>query len=62
VIVQANSDIASGECPDNRPTLPDNNPDQVCTSPATRIFVALSEALGYPFPPEIEAWLHGATG
>ena len=61
VIVQANSDIASGDCPD-LPTLPDNNPDQVCTSPATRIFVALSEALGHPFPPQIEAWLHGATG
>ena len=62
VIVQANSDIASGDCPDALPTLPDNNPDLVCTSPATRIFVALSDALGYPFPPEIEAWLHGATG
>ena len=61
VIVQVNSDIASGDCPD-LPTLPDNNPDQVCTSPATRIFVGLSEALGHPFPADIYAWLHGVTG
>ena len=50
VIVQANSDIASGDCPES-PTLTDDPRDTVCSSPATRIFVALSKALGHPFTP-----------
>jgi D-alanyl-D-alanine carboxypeptidase len=50
VIVQANSDIASGNCPQS-PTLDDNPGDLVCASPATRIFVALSRALGHTFTP-----------
>jgi D-alanyl-D-alanine carboxypeptidase len=50
VIVQANSDIASGSCPDS-PTLTDDARASVCSSPATRVFVGLSTALGHPFTP-----------
>jgi D-alanyl-D-alanine carboxypeptidase len=49
IIVQVNSDIASGDCPDD-PTLVDDPGEAVCSSPATRMFVALSTALGHPFP------------
>jgi len=50
VIVQVNSDIASGDCPES-PTLTDDPRTETCSSPATRMFVALSEALGHPFTP-----------
>jgi D-alanyl-D-alanine carboxypeptidase len=50
VVVQANSDIASGSCPDS-PTLTDDARASVCSSPATRVFVGLSVALGHPFTP-----------
>ena len=50
VIVQANSDIASGNCPES-PILTDDPRDTACSSPATRIFVALSTALGHTFTP-----------
>jgi D-alanyl-D-alanine carboxypeptidase len=50
VVVQANSDIASGSCPDS-PTLTDDARQSVCSSPATRVFVGLSKALGHPFSP-----------
>ncbi len=50
VVVMVNSDIASGACPQS-PTLPGNPADLPCASPATRIFVGLSEALGHPFAP-----------
>ena len=50
VIVQTNSDIASGDCPQS-PTLTDDPRDAVCASPATRMFVALSTVLGHPFTP-----------
>lgn len=49
VAVQTNSDIASGDCPADRPTLSDNYTEVACSSPATRIFHAVSEALGHPF-------------
>jgi D-alanyl-D-alanine carboxypeptidase len=49
IIVQVNSDIASGDCVD-KPTLVDDPGQAVCSSPATRMFVALSTALGNPFP------------
>lgn len=49
VVVQTNSDIASGDCPADTPTLPDNSKELACSSPATRIFVALTQALGHPF-------------
>jgi D-alanyl-D-alanine carboxypeptidase len=48
VVVQVNSDIASGSCEES-PTLTDDPRDRVCSSPATRIFVALSTALGHTF-------------
>ena len=50
VIVQANSDIASGDCPES-PTLSDDPGTLVCSAPATRMFVALSTALGHTFVP-----------
>lgn len=50
VIVLANSDIASGDCPES-PTLSDDPRDLICSSPATRIFVGLSKALGHAFQP-----------
>jgi D-alanyl-D-alanine carboxypeptidase len=54
VIVQTNSDIASGNCPES-PTLNDNAWDLPCSAPATRIFVAISTALGHTFtPPPIQ--------
>jgi D-alanyl-D-alanine carboxypeptidase len=48
VAVQTNSDIASGDCQET-PTLTDDPHDTVCSSPAKRVFVAISEALGQPF-------------
>jgi D-alanyl-D-alanine carboxypeptidase len=48
IIVQVNSDISSGNCPDD-PTLIDDPGEAVCSSPATRMFVALADALGHPF-------------
>ncbi len=48
VAVQANSDIPSGECKD-QPTLPDNDKALTCSSPATRVFLALTVALGHPY-------------
>jgi D-alanyl-D-alanine carboxypeptidase len=50
VVVQTNSDIPSGNCPVS-PVLTDDPRDIVCSSPATRIFVALSTALGHTFTP-----------
>lgn len=49
VAVQTNSDIASGDCPTDTPTLTDNSTELACSSPATRIFHAVAEALGHPF-------------
>jgi D-alanyl-D-alanine carboxypeptidase len=48
VVVQTNSDIASGDCQE-QPTLTDDPRDTVCSSPATRVFVAVSKALDQPF-------------
>lgn len=50
VVVQANSDIASGDCAES-PTLADDPRTLVCSAPATRIFVQLSTALGHTFTP-----------
>ncbi len=50
VITMTNSDIASGECPAS-PTLEDNPSDLPCSSPATRMFVGISDALGNAFVP-----------
>ncbi|MBV9358296.1 MAG: beta-lactamase family protein [Chloroflexi bacterium] len=50
VAVQTNSDIASGNCAES-PTLTDDPRTSPCSSPATAIFVPVSEALGHPFTP-----------
>ncbi|MEV4773996.1 serine hydrolase domain-containing protein [Microbacterium sp. LWH12-1.2] len=50
VITMTNSDIASGDCAQS-PTLLDNPTGEVCSSPATRMFVSISEALGNTFVP-----------
>lgn len=50
VVVQTNSDIPSGNC-EASPVLTDDPRTAVCSSPATRMFVALSTALGHPFTP-----------
>jgi D-alanyl-D-alanine carboxypeptidase len=48
VVVEVNSDISSGDCPDDNPTLSDSPHDIPCEEPAKRIFAALAEALGQP--------------
>ena len=48
VVVQTNSDIASGNC-DERPTLTDDPRDTICSSPAKRVFVAVAKALDKPY-------------
>ena len=50
VIVIVTSDIPSGDCTVSK-TLADNTTAMPCMSPATRIFVSLSKALGHPFTP-----------
>lgn len=50
VAVQTNSDIPSGRC-EQSPTLTDDPRNVVCSSPATRIFVALSTPLHHTFTP-----------
>lgn len=50
VVVQANSDIPSGKCAES-PILTDGPRELVCSSPAVRIFVALSSVLGHTFTP-----------
>jgi len=47
VVVQTNSDIASGDCKET--TLTDDPRDTECSSPATRVFVAISKALEKPY-------------
>jgi D-alanyl-D-alanine carboxypeptidase len=48
--VEVNSDIASGKCPKDTPTLTEVPPNIPCDLPADRIFRALAEALGKPAP------------
>ncbi|MGZ0711941.1 serine hydrolase domain-containing protein (plasmid) [Coraliomargarita sp. W4R53] len=50
VITMTNSDILSGDCGD-ADTLLDNPEGLACSSPATRIFVSISDALAIPFTP-----------
>ena len=50
VVVQANSDILNGDCSDS--TVPSGNDRSIaCLGPATRIFTAISAALGHEFKP-----------
>jgi D-alanyl-D-alanine carboxypeptidase len=48
VAVAVNSDISSGDCPDDKPTMTDGPQGIPCDDPADRIFRALAEALGKP--------------
>jgi D-alanyl-D-alanine carboxypeptidase len=50
VVVQVNSDIASGDCAASQ-TLEEDDRTLECSAPATRIFTALSKTLGHPFTP-----------
>lgn len=48
VVVFTNSDILSGACTESK-TMKDNPSTGACMAPATRIFVAVSDALGHHF-------------
>ena len=50
VAVEVNTDISSGDCPEDTPTMKDGPQDIACAEPADRIFRALAEALGKPAP------------
>ena len=50
LVVEVNSDIFSGDCPEDRPTVKDGPQNIPCDVPAGRIFKALAEALGKPAP------------
>jgi D-alanyl-D-alanine carboxypeptidase len=50
VAVAVNSDISSGDCPEDKPTETDGPHGIPCADPADRIFRALAEALGKPVP------------
>ncbi len=50
VAVEVNSDIPSGDCPKDEPTLMEGPQHIPCDLPADRIFRALAEALGKPAP------------
>jgi D-alanyl-D-alanine carboxypeptidase len=50
VVVEVNSDIPSGDCPEGTTTMKDTPRDITCDTPADRIFSALTEALGKPAP------------
>jgi len=50
VAVEVNSDISSGKCPKDVPTMNEWPRPIPCELPADRIFEALAEALGKPSP------------
>jgi D-alanyl-D-alanine carboxypeptidase len=50
VAVEVNSDISSGDCAENKPTMTEGVQGIPCAEPADRIFRALAEALGKPAP------------
>jgi D-alanyl-D-alanine carboxypeptidase len=50
VAVEVNSDISSGDCPEEMPTMKAGPQGIPCAAPADRIFRALAEALGKPAP------------
>ena len=57
IVVQTNSDIASGACPESA-TLTDDPGEAVCRAPATRIFATVSVATGqriHAAPAEVAA-------
>jgi D-alanyl-D-alanine carboxypeptidase len=50
LVVETNSDIFSGDCPEGRPTMKDGPQNIPCDVPASRTFKALAKALGEPAP------------
>ena len=50
VVVEVNSDISSGKCPNSVPIMKEWPRSVSCELPADRIFEALAEALGKPAP------------
>ena len=50
VAVEVNSDISSGDCPKDVPTMTEGPQGVPCELPADRIFGALADALGKPAP------------
>jgi D-alanyl-D-alanine carboxypeptidase len=50
MVVEVNSDVPSGDCPADKPTMTDGPQGIPCADPADRIFRALAEALGKPAP------------
>lgn len=61
LVIMVNSDISSGECSDDAPTVPDGRTTGPCQSPSSHIAAALSNALGYPLF-ESEDATTGTTG
>jgi D-alanyl-D-alanine carboxypeptidase len=51
MVVEVNSDIASGDCPADKPTMTDGPKGIPCEDPADRIFRGLAKALGEPRAP-----------
>jgi D-alanyl-D-alanine carboxypeptidase len=51
MVVEVNSDIASGDCPADKPTMTDGPKGIPCEDPADRIFGGLAKALGEPRAP-----------
>jgi D-alanyl-D-alanine carboxypeptidase len=54
MVVEVNSDISSGDCPEDVPISKDGPQDIPCAAPADRIFRALAEALGQPAPAQAQ--------
>ena len=51
LVVMVNSDIPSGDCPQEAGTVPGGRTDGPCQDPATYIADALSAAIGFPLEP-----------
>lgn len=52
VVVMVNSDISSGDCPPDAPTMEGGRTDGPCDAPAVHIANALTAALGFPLAAE----------
>jgi D-alanyl-D-alanine carboxypeptidase len=52
LVVMVNSDIKSGECPEDAPVAVDGRTTGPCDDPAVHIANALAAALGHPLVPE----------
>lgn len=61
LVVMVNSDISSGQCSSDTPTVPGGRTTGECDSPASHIGIALAEALGYPLAPPTASTANGTT-